>query len=97
MILVRQLLTPQASKERLATKPSAEHIFGSTDSGAGIYRSTDDIGGNSKTSSVDSVFSIGKDDTCCVYNVDVESPATRKILEARDIEQNNDRRYVEVG
>ncbi|OXU20424.1 hypothetical protein TSAR_007621, partial [Trichomalopsis sarcophagae] len=97
MILVRQLLTPRASKERLATKPSAEHIFGSTDSGAGIYRSTDDIGGNSKTSSVDSVFAIGKDESCCVYNVDVESATSRKILEARDVGQSNDRRYTAVG
>lgn len=95
MTLARQLLTPRSSKEpgRLATKPSAspsaELIFGSTDSGEsiyrGIYRCSIEGLAQSKASSVDSVFTIGKGDEC--YGVQIEPTArtaTRKPGEATD-------------
>jgi hypothetical protein len=80
MILARLILTPGKPKDK------AELIFGSTNSGEGICRSSEDIN-NSSTSSVNSVYAIGKS-SCCVYDLDIQTAAAAaaaaKIIESRD-------------
>ncbi|XP_011498391.1 PREDICTED: nose resistant to fluoxetine protein 6-like [Ceratosolen solmsi marchali] len=76
MILTRLILTPGRSKDK------TELIFGSTNSGEGICRSSEDIN-NSSTSSVNSVYAISKN-SCSVYDLDIQTATAGKIIESRD-------------
>lgn len=90
MILVRLLLSSRTKNENagLTAKPSAEMIYGSTDSAEDTYRSNVHIA-DSKSTSVDDVFTISKADYC-VYEVDAKETITRDLKDER-----NSRIYVD--